>query len=205
MNPIYFFDLLGTLAFAFFGAYLGVKKQLDIFGIFCAAFLTAVGGGTVRDLILSKIPAYFFDWHYILMVIVGLILALVCYPVFNKINKYALIVDAIGLSTFAYIGAQKAYEVHMGIFGIIFLATISAVGGGMIRDVAIREIPQIFYQDFYASPAIILGAIFAFLSPDQTSNSVYIYCLIAFTFALRLLAIYFKIGLWKPYTGRYLL
>ena len=201
MNPIYFFDLLGTLAFAFFGAYLGIKKHLDIFGVFCAAFLTAVGGGTIRELILNRIPAYFFDWHYILIILAGLVLALICYPVFNKINKYALIVDAIGLSTFAYIGAQKAYETHMGIFGIIFLATISAVGGGIIRDIAIREVPQIFYSDFYASPAIILGAIFAFLNPNQISDYRFIYGLIAFAFILRILAINFKIGLWKPWSN----
>lgn len=109
-----------------------------------------------------------------------------------------IIVDAIGLSAFAFIGAEKANEADLGAFAIIFLATLTAVGGGLLRDIAIRQVPQIFHRDFYASPAIFLGIIFAIFR-NYMHNLAFIYCLIFITFALRLCAIYFNFGLWRPW------
>lgn len=112
-----------------------------------------------------------------------------------------IVADAIGLSTFALIGAQKAYEANLGAFAIIFLATTTAVGGGLLRDITIREIPQILHHEFYASPAIILGACFAILR-GYMPNQILIYILITITLALRLYAIYSKISLWRPWAEK---
>jgi len=109
-----------------------------------------------------------------------------------------IIVDAIGLSAFAFIGAKKADQAELGGFAIIFLATLTAVGGGLLRDIAIREVPQIFHREFYASPAIFLGISFAILR-NYTHSPILMYCLISLTFTLRLCAIYFKFGLWRPW------
>jgi len=109
-----------------------------------------------------------------------------------------LIVDAIGLSTFAFIGARKADQAGLGAFAIIFLATLTAVGGGLLRDIAIREVPQILHRDFYASPAIFLGVSFAILR-SYMDSLLLVYCLIFLTFALRLCAIYFRFSLWRPW------
>jgi uncharacterized membrane protein YeiH len=195
---IYMLDLLGTLTFAFYGAYVGMRREFDIFGIFITAFLTAVGGGTLREILLQHIPHYFTDGNYILAIIFGCVLSIVLYPQFSKINKYALIVDAIGIATFAFIGAEAAAVAGLGAFGIIFLATISAVGGGLLRDIAIAETPQIFYRDFYASPAILLGVLYVILKNHM--NIVFImYGIIAIAFLARVLAIYFDIHLWGPW------
>jgi uncharacterized membrane protein YeiH len=128
----------------------------------------------------------------------GYAFSIAVYKVFNKINKYVLIVDAIGLSTFAFIGANKANQAELGTFAIIFLATLTAVGGGLLRDIAIREVPQIFHREFYASPAIFLGVSFAILR-NYMDNLILIYCLIFLTFTLRLCAVYFKFSLWRPW------
>jgi uncharacterized membrane protein YeiH len=195
---IYILDLLGTATFAFYGAYIGIRRKFDIFGIFITAFLTAVGGGTIREILVNRMPEYFTDMYYIAAIAAGIMLAIFLFPIFSKINKYALIVDAIGLVTFAFLGAATAASIGLGAFGIITLATISAVGGGLLRDIAISETPQIFFQDFYASPAIVLGILYA-LFQDHMNESLYVYILLFFAFSIRIAAIYFKINLWGPW------
>ena len=198
MGPeIYLLDLLGTFTFAAYGAYVGQRKQFDIFGIFTCAFLTALGGGTIREVILGNTLFYFSDYNYVYAIILGAVFSIFVYDKFEQINRYMLVVDAVGLTTFALIGAAKAGQADLGAFAIIFLATITAVGGGLLRDVSIREVPQIFYRDFYASPAIFLGVMYAVFS-GYMDNSLCVYALITCTFILRLLAIHFKIDLWGP-------
>lgn len=196
-QEIYILDLLGTFTFAFYGAYVGMRRKFDIFGIFVVAFLTAVGGGTLREIFFNHFPAYFSDMHYLAAIILGIIFSILLYPAFSKINKYALIVDAVGLVTFAFIGASSAYQAGLGAFAIIFLATVSAVGGGLLRDIAIAETPQIFYKDLYASPAIVLGILFV-LCESVIQKPFVVYAIILAALALRLGAIYFKINLWRP-------
>jgi len=194
---IYFLDLLGTFTFAAYGAYVAQRKQFDIFGIFTCAFLTALGGGTIRELILGNTLFYFSDYNYIYAIVLGTAFSVLIYRKFEKINRYMLIVDAVGLTTFALIGATKAADAELGAFAVIFLATVTAVGGGLLRDVSIREVPQIFYRDFYASPAIFLGLMYAIFQRSMDRPRC-IYALITCTFLLRLAAIYFKINLWAP-------
>jgi len=199
MTEIYVLDLVGTFAFAAYGAHVAIRKGFDIFGIFVAAFLTALGGGTLRELILGNVPFYFYDSNYIFVILVGYVFSIASYRIFHKISKYVLVIDAIGLSTFAFIGAGKAVEAQLGSFGIIFLATITAVGGGLVRDIAIREVPQIFHRDFYASSAIFLGTFYALLR-NYMHNHILIYFLILVTFTLRLCAIHFHINIWRPWS-----
>lgn len=201
LKEIYILDIVGTFAFAVYGAHVAIKKEFDIFGIFVSAFLTAFGGGTLREFILGNIPFYFYDNNYIFVCLAGCIFSIAVYKVFNKISRYVLLVDAIGLSTFAFIGAEKADEAGLGVFAIIFLATMTAVGGGLLRDITIREVPQILHRDFYASPAMFLGASFAILR-EYRHNALFIGFLIFLTFALRLCAIHFRFSLWRPWSKR---
>ena len=197
MLEIYVLDLLGTFAFSVYGAFLALKKKLDLFGIFVCAFLTALGGGTIREIILNNHPFYFFDYLYLVMIILGVAFSLFTFFIFHKINKYMLLLDAVGIVTFAFVGAQKAAEANLGGFAIVFLATVTAVGGGILRDIFINEVPQIFYKDLYATPAIILG-FFYFLLLEYISNPFVAYSLLFITFLIRVYAIYYKINLWSP-------
>lgn len=198
MTEIYVLDLIGTFAFAAYGTHVAIRKGFDIFGIFVAAFLTALGGGTLRELILGNVPFYFYDNNYVLVILLGYIFSIASHRVFDKISKYVLVIDAVGLSTFAFIGAGKAAEAQLGSFGIIFLATVTAVGGGLMRDIAIREVPQIFRRDFYASSAIFLGVFYALLR-NHMHHQILIYSLIFVIFTLRLCAIHYRINIWRPW------
>lgn len=195
---IYILDLLGTFTFALYGALIGTRRKFDVFGIFAVAMLTAFGGGTIREIILGNAPFYFYEMEYILVMFCGFLAGILAYPIFPKINKFALVADAIGLVTFAYIGAERAAQAGFGWFGIILLATITAVGGGLLRDIAIAETPQIFYRDFYASPAILLGIMYVLFITSASSHTA-TYAILAVAFLLRIFAIYFQINLWGPW------
>lgn len=198
LHEIYILDLIGTFAFASYGSYLAVKKNFDIFGIFVCAFLTAVGGGTMREILLGNIPFYFFDKNYFFAIVAATVFSVLLYKNFHKINKFVLALDAIGLVTFAFIGATKANELHLGMFAIVSIATTSAVGGGVLRDIVLNKMPEIMYRDFYASVAILLGVIYG-ITHESMQNIIYANLLILFCLCLRLIAIYFKVNLWKPW------
>lgn len=194
---IYLLDLLGVFAFSFYGAYVALKKDLDIFGVVVCATLTAIGGGTIRELILNHTPFYFHDYNYLYIIFLGTIFSILTYKNFHIIDKYMLIVDAVGLVTFAFIGSKVAVDANLGLVGAIFFAVITAVGGGMLRDVVIREVPSILYQDLYATFCIILATLYYFFR-DYMSNLLIVYGLLLFIFLLRVFVIYHKLNVWVP-------
>ena len=197
IQEIYILDLIGTFAFAIYGSYFALNKNFDIFGISVCAFLTAVGGGTIREIILNNVPFYFYDMNYILAIILGILTTILIYSKFHKIKFFALFFDSVGLVTFAFIGASKASEIGLGVFAITFLATITAVGGGVIRDLILNEIPKIMHYDFYASVALLLGLIYG-LSGDKMENIFWANLLIITCLIVRLFVIFYKVNLWRP-------
>lgn len=194
---IYILDLIGTFAFAVYGSYFALEKNCDIFGVFTAAFLTAVGGGTLREILSNNVPFYFFDKNYLISIILGVLFAIVFFKRFHKVNKFVLFLDSIGLVAFALIGASKANAMDLGFFGIIFFATITAVGGGLLRDVLLNKVPELMHRDFYASVAILLGLSYG-LFVKQADNLIFINGMLLFFLILRLLAASKKVNLWKP-------
>ena len=200
-QEIYMLDLLGTFSFAVYGAYYAQKKDFDIFGIFVAAFLSAVGGGTLREMILGNIPFYFFDMSYIYIIIIGSIFAITVHHIFHRINTFMLALDSIGLITFAFIGASKASILEMNIFGITFFATLTAVGGGVLRDIVLNKVPQIMYYDFYATIAILLGLIYGVFS-GYMQSFFWANTLMVALFLLRIIVLFYNIHLWKPLTSQ---
>ena len=152
-------DLLGTAAFAVNGAMTAIRTaRLDIVGIITLGMVTAIGGGFIRDILLGDLPpATFLDWRYLLVAGSGGLLA---FFLGRKLERLALpitILDAVGLSLFAITGTIKGLEFGLGNTQAIILGIITAVGGGTIRDVLIRQIPSILHADLYAIPAL-LGA-----------------------------------------------
>lgn len=197
MSPLYLFDLLGTFAFAAYGAYLAERKGFDLFGIFACACMSAFAGGTVRSLLLNQLPIYFHDENYLIAVVIGTIFSILLFHQFPKMQRLMLSIDALGLVTFAFLGATAALETHLGLIGVLIFATISAVGGGVCCDLLIREVPRIFYRDFYATPAILVG-IGVFLFRQNLANPFASYGLLLFVFCIRVLAIKYRVEIWKP-------
>ncbi len=199
MEILYILDLLGTTSFALVGAYAAIRHKYDIIGIIICGFLTAVGGSTIRSLLLVEQPVYFSDSSYLAVVVVGIALAIVFFRYLPKLQSVVLIIDAIGLATFAYIGAQVAVQHGLSTIMVVIMAAITAVGGGLLRDIAMREKPQIFYKDFYATPALLLGLVYV-LFPELQTAPVFIYGIIGMTIIVRLSAIRYAVEVWRPWT-----
>ncbi|MCL4364510.1 trimeric intracellular cation channel family protein [Patescibacteria group bacterium] len=195
---IFIMDLIGTFTFSLYGATIALRKSYDIFGIIVCAFLTAVGGGTIRDMIMNKTPFYFFQHIYLYTILMGVIMAIVLFKLFPRLEWFIQMLDAIGLVAFAYIGMQKALLAHLGITAAIFFAPLTAAGGGFLRDIAMNRTPAILYTDFYAEPAIIFSVIYA-LSGKFVTNPVFLSFLMLAIFTLRMIAVRYNFIPWIPH------
>jgi uncharacterized membrane protein YeiH len=189
-------SLLGTIVFAASGAMLGVRKGFDLLGVIVLGCVTAVGGGTLRDTLTGNLPAVWFrDERYLWTAIIGAILGFVAYRRLERREAELEYLDALGLALFAATAAQTAVTLGFGALGVIFVGTVSGVGGGVIRDILAREVPRIFLPgELYASTAA-LGALGVYLlSPVLDANAVLILGS-SITFASRLAARHYRLRL----------
>ncbi len=189
----YFLDLAGTFAFAISGATAARQRGLDLFGICAIAFTVACGGGIIRDLCIGAIPpAGLSNWPYLLTAMIAAATTIGLYPVVRKMKQPVLFFDALGLSLFAVTGAQKSLAFGHNAEVAILLGIITAVGGGVLRDVLLNRIPVILEKEIYASAAlvgasiVVAGDYFNWLSPDWMSVIALVVCC-----GLRLLALRF--------------
>lgn len=151
-------DFIGTGAFALSGFLVGTRKKLDIFGVLLLSIITALGGGIARDVIVHRLPASMIGYEAVLTVIATISIALL----FGLHKKEALeqksifvISDSAGLVAFAIGGALVALDAGLNLFGVVILSLLTAVGGGMLRDMLINETPEILASEFYATVAIL--------------------------------------------------
>jgi uncharacterized membrane protein YeiH len=186
------FDLIGTFIFALSGAVAAKQKGLDIFGIFSIAFVVACGGGIIRDLCIGAIPpAGLTNYLYIIMVFAATSIGIGFYRIVNMLNQPVLLFDALGLSVFAVSGARKALIFQHNYEVAILLGIVTAVGGGVIRDILLERIPVILRKEIYASAAligasiIVLGEYFHFQSEIVSTIAITV------CFVLRLLSLQF--------------
>lgn len=155
-----FIDLAGTFAFAISGAVAARDKGLDVFGVLVTAFTVACGGGIIRDLCIGAIPpAGLSDWRYLAVAMVAAIITMSLDPLMKLLNRPVLLFDAVGLSLFAVSGARKALEFGHNNEVAILLGMITAVGGGVMRDVLLNRIPVIFEKEIYASAALVAAGV----------------------------------------------
>lgn len=184
-----FLDLLGTLAFAFTGAFRAVKHELDWLGVIVLATMTGVGGGMLRDLLIGQTPPLALRQPmYIGVCILGAVLTIVAKKHIAPLWNWVLVADALGLGFFAAIGAAHAERVGANPMTIVLLAGLTAVGGGVIRDVLVSEIPQVLKSDFYATAALIGGVAFWLLSYSELALTPRLLVTTGLTFGLRLFA-----------------
>lgn len=197
MNELLFYlDIFGIIVFALSGALMAGRYQLDPFGVVVLASVTAVGGGTIRDVILQT-PVFWVEKPYYLYVILAtalLTIVLIRQP--KRIPKrFLLIADALGLALFAVLGTQKALYLGAPVPVAIVLGTITGVAGGMIRDVLCNVIPMILRQEIYALAAMLGGSLFIFLHWLGWSDRQAIVASMSAALLLRLAAIYWHVSL----------
>ena len=190
-------DVLGTLAFAISGASLAIKKGFDIFGVFVLAFVTAVGGGTMRDLLIGNTPVEWMNDNIIIItVVVGAGITLLFNPIVDKINYFVYLFDAIGLGFFTMAGIQKALEFEFSIFICIAMGTMSATFGGLIRDIITGEKPMLLTRkEIYALAGASGGVLYFVLRWLDVPEEVNVPLTIVFIFSVRHLTKRFNISL----------
>ena len=148
-------DIVGIAVFASSGALVGVEKKLDLFGVVFLAVGTGLGGGFMRDALLGATPAAALtDWRYITTPLVVGLLVFFVHPAVAKFARVLLLVDAAGLGLFAVAGARKAIDFGVGPVGACGVGMLTAIGGGIIRDVLVREIPTVLHREIYATAAL---------------------------------------------------
>jgi len=160
-DVLYALDLFGTIVFAISGALAAGRRHMDVFGVVVIAAVTAVGGGTTRDLLLDRHPVFWIDDGLYLVVIVGAALVTFFYTRYVRPPESALLyADAFGLAVFAVVGARVALDHGAGPAIVVLMAGITATVGGMIRDVLCDETPLILRREIYATAALGGGALY---------------------------------------------
>lgn len=198
MNIIYFLDLIGTAAFAASGAWVGVRKHMDMFGVLVLGIVTAVGGGTLRDLLLGDIPPFSLkDEMYIYIAIAVSLVVFANRNRFKAFEKPLLYFDAIGLGTFVVIGTTKAIEFQLGALGAVLMGVMTGTAGGMMRDLLANQIPLILRREIYASACIVGGILLVILETFAVHQSVAALIAAGTVIAVRLLAIHYDWSLPK--------
>ena len=153
-------DVIGTFAFAISGIKLATDKQMDWFGAYIIGLVTAIGGGTTRDLLLGLTPFWMLDMMYFLTTGVAFITVLVLKSKLLNFGRTLLLFDAIGLGLFTVVGITKSMDVGLPFWVCIVMGTITGVVGGVMRDVLANEVPLIFRKDIYAIACVAGGMVF---------------------------------------------
>ena len=188
-------DLTGTLVFAISGAMAASSKKLDLFGAAFIAFVTAVGGGTIRDLLLGVTPVgWMRDPVYIYIILSGVAITFLFKTYVRKLRRTLFLFDTIGIGVFTILGLSKALILEIPAIIAVMMGMFSAVLGGVVRDILINEIPLIFRKEIYAMACVAGGTLFILLK-DQLEFEWNVVITVSTIITIRLLAIKFKIGL----------
>ena len=193
---LFYLDIFGIIVFALSGALMAGRYQLDPFGVVVLASVTAVGGGTIRDVILQT-PVFWVEKPYYLYIILATaILTIVLIRQPKRIPKrFLLIADAFGLALFAVLGTEKALSLGAPIPVAVVLGTITGIAGGMIRDVLCNVIPMILREEIYALAAMLGGSLFILLRWLHWGDTHAMVVSISAALTLRLAAIYWRVSL----------
>ncbi|MBE0498405.1 MAG: TRIC cation channel family protein [Campylobacterales bacterium] len=194
MDLFFIADIIGIIAFTLSGYLVGIRNNLDLLGILIASFLTALGGGIVRDVILDTTPFTFREYYPATTVLIVIVLS----SLFRLYKKerierklFFVISDTIGLVAFSITGALLALDAGFNIFGVVIVSFLTAVGGGLSRDILINKVPDVLVSDFYGSIALLVALLLACCDSLGFLNELSIFAISVFAIALRLVA-YFK-------------
>ena len=191
-------DILGTFVFAVSGAFRAVKYELDILGVLVLSVATGVGGGIVRDVMLGATPpAALQDEMYLLVCVLGGLIVFIAARGIAQRWDWVMGADAIGLGVFAAIGAARAADHGLGWVGIAIMAAMTGCGGGVIRDVLVREIPAVLRADFYATAALIGGIVLFGARNAGAGEGVQLAAAILVTSGLRVVGMVYRFSLPK--------
>jgi len=189
-------DILGTFAFAVSGVFSAMEKKLDPFGILIISFVTAIGGGTIRDVLVGNFPVNWLQNDVAILIIFGsAIVTMLFGSYFRRLNFALFLFDALGLGLFTIIGLEIGLKKGFSAGICIALGTISACFGGVLRDVLLNKLPLIFHKEIYALACIIGGVVYYFLHQTTFNADVSKILCILLIFTIRIIAVRFRLSL----------
>lgn len=205
---LFVFEMVGTVAFAISGAMIAIKKRVDIFGVIVLSAMTALGGGIVRDILIGHLPpAMFSDYRYVLAAVVTSVIVFIAAYIFrdfyrrseSTVDAINNVFDALGLGIFTVMGAKVAIDSGFTVNGILVvcLAVITGVGGGIIRDIMLREIPFVLKKRIYAVASILGGTAYHLMYIHNVNIRLATVIAVLIVFVVRILATVFKLDLPK--------
>ncbi len=187
---LYFIDIMGIAAFSISGVFAAMEKRLDIFGVFIMAFVTSIGGGTIRDLLLGNTPvSWLRDIDLLFVVFIGAIVAIVFRNILRNFRKTLLLFDSLGLGLFTIVGIQKGLAFDLHPLMCLGLGTITGCFGGVLRDISLNNIPLIFQKEIYASASLLGGGVYLLLRETNIYSEVSDILCIVLICLIRLLAV----------------
>ncbi len=173
MDFIYCIDVIGTFVFAISGVLAAIDKKLDVVGSIVIGFVTALGGGTLRDVLIGKTPVgWMGDTNYLLIVLAALPVCYYFKKYVMKARKSLFIFDTIGIGLFTIFGVEKALSIGLSTPICVMMGIVSAVFGGVIRDIILNEIPLIFRKEIYASACFVGAVVYVTLGMFDLSQQV---------------------------------
>jgi uncharacterized membrane protein YeiH len=190
-------EIIGTVAFVISGVRLAAAKEFDWFGAFVVGLVTAIGGGTTRDLLLDATPFWMLTPSYLICAFVGLIIVIIFSKQLVRLDTPFFIFDTIGLALFVVVGIEKTVNIGFPFWVAIIMGTITGIVGGIVRDVLIHEIPLVFRKELYALACVFGGLVYWLFHDLGFSGFV---CQISSTLVIlltRLLAVKYQLGLPK--------
>lgn len=189
----YLLDIFGTMAFAMSGALTAMSKKMDPFGVLVIAFVTSVGGGTLRDVLIGRTPVgWMRDLNYVYLIMTGFVIALIFRKKLDKLRVSLFLFDTIGLGVFTLIGLEKGIATGLHPVICIALGTITACFGGVLRDILCNDIPVIFRKEIYATICIIGGCFFFLLKQWNVQQDILYLATSGIIITIRLLAVNYK-------------
>ncbi|MFD1163427.1 MULTISPECIES: trimeric intracellular cation channel family protein [Hwangdonia] len=189
-------DIIGTIAFAISGVLVAISKKMDLFGILIIAFVTAIGGGTLRDLLIGNTPvSWMRDMTYTYVILITTVVTILIKSKIDYLRTSLLLFDTIGIGLYTVVGVEKGISAGLNPIICIALGTISACFGGVIRDILCNEIPVIFRKEIYATACILGGLSYFLIRKLPIDNNVVFIIAGSVVIITRLLAVKFKIAL----------
>jgi uncharacterized membrane protein YeiH len=188
-------NLVGTFVFGLSGGMTGVRMKLDLFGAIVLAAAVGLAGGIIRDLLIGTPPATFRDWRYLAVVGGAGVLTSLAHPAINRLHRPILAFDAAGLALFSVTGAATALAHRLGVAESVILGAITGIGGGMVRDILVREIPSVLRGGLYAIPALVGAGIVvaAYKAGDHTVTFPIVGATVCFV--MRMVGLRYGLGL----------
>ncbi len=200
MRFIEIIDLLGTIAFAISGAMAAFNKKLDLFGIVIIAFVTAAGGGTLRDILIGVKPvSWMLNMQLVYTILICVLVSFLFRKHLLKLTKTLFLFDAIGIGLYTVVGLEMGLAAGLHPVICITLGCITACFGGVLRDILVNEIPVIFRKNIYATACLLGGGIYFILLRAGLPDEIVFPGAAITVIAIRILAVVFKISLPSPY------